>query len=99
MTVPASRAQIEYLRAQYGDQRCFFSEYYLTAPVADINYAVPAKRIFVPAGSAGDLVVRMLGDTADTTISAGTADLDLRDVSIVKITGTSTTAYKFTVFW
>lgn len=98
MTVPPNRAAIEALRAAYGPDTCFFSEYYVAAPVTDINFSVPAKRIMVPSGGAGDLVVRMLGDTADTVITVSDT-LDLRDVSVVRIVGTATTAYKFTVFW
>jgi hypothetical protein len=98
MTIPASRAQLEHLRAQYGPGVCFFSEYYNISPVSTVDYAVPAKRVRVAASGAGNLVVRLLGDTADTIIQVD-SESDITDLAIVRIVAPATTARLFTVFW
>lgn len=96
MTVPANRAQVEYLRAQYGDKMCFFSEMF-DVPVADVNFTVPARKMY--AQGAGNIYVRLLGDTADTLISATVEGLQIDGLAIIKIAYPSTTARRITVFW
>jgi hypothetical protein len=98
MTIPANRDQLEYLRAQYSNDMCFFSEHYAVAPAANIDFPVPARKVFVPGSGAGNLVVRLLGDTADTTIQVET-EQTFEGLAIVRIVGTSTTCRYFTVFW
>lgn len=99
MTVPPNRAAIEALRAAYGPDTCFFSEHYATAPIANVDYPVPAKRVRICATGAGNLVVRLLGDTADTIIQVD-SEADITDLAITRIVAApTTTARLFTVFW
>lgn len=99
MTVPANRAQLEFLKAQYGNDRAVFSQEYASGGLlgADVNFAVPARRIFV--GTGGDVAVRLLGDTADTVYKGLLDGAVLDNLCISRIVAATTTAYRFVVMW
>lgn len=99
MTVPANRAAVETLRAVYGEHRCFFSQEYATGGVlgADVDFAVPARRLFV--GTGGDVTVRLLGDSADTTFKNLVDGAVLDNLTISRIVAAATSAYRLVVMW
>lgn len=75
---------------------CFFSETF-DSLLSDVNFTVPARKIY--AQGTGDIYVRLLGDTADTLISASVDGVQIDGLAIIKLAFPSTTARKVTVFW